>query len=687
MKAWYTNTRRKVILAVACIACCFAAILSCLTLICCVYVSPVAANELGRYYNEASELARLQMKERQGQTLTYDETMDLNAYRYDLDPANTNFRVQIWSEDGLQLYSNLTADEDASVFSNSERYPTMSGGDTSYFFFGEHEEDEIITADTGEACLVVKTAEGEQYLSATDYPPGTYNEYGWMTDGERWLQYVREKDTRITYQPVQILYGVADPMTVEDEIYTGTVRAEVLASLTPWAAVVLFAGFGLGIFFLALLCRSAGYRAGREEIALRWWDKIPYDVYWLLTVIACIVLLTLMDALIWALGDTTTAFLGCVPVAALLAMLFVALVVTTAVRVKAKSTFRHTVIGYCVRGAGRVVQTVPMVWRVGILFILYLLISALIVLLTMMTGGGWLVLMALYQATVLVLLCRWALQWKQIRQATGEIIGGNAERRIAAERFFPDLREHAAQLSEMGGAIGAAVEQRMRSERFKAELITNVSHDLKTPLTSIINYVDLLKKEEIENATAREYIAVLDRKSQRLKKLTEDLVEASKASTGVVAVQKERLDMKQLVRQAMGEYEEKLAAGGLTLVAALPEQNVFVQADGRHLWRVLDNLLGNCCKYALPGTRVYLDLTADGGAVVCSIKNISAQPLNIPPEQLLERFVRGDEARTGEGSGLGLSIARSLTELQGGVFSLRIDGDLFQATISLEPFP
>ena len=205
--------------------------------------------------------------------------------------------------------------------------------------------------------------------------------------------------------------------------------------------------------------------------------------------------------------------------------------------------------------------------------------------------------------------------------------------------------------------------------------------------TSIINYVDLLKKEPIDNPRAAEYIEVLDRKSQRLKKLTEDLVEASKASAGTLTVNRERLGMGQLIRQALGEYEEKLAGRHLQLIASLPDGELYVEADGRHLWRVLDNLLGNCCKYAMEGTRIYLELLGTDGNVVFLLKNISQNPLNIPPEQLMERFVRGDAARTTEGSGLGLSIARSLTELQGGAFTLEIDGDLFKARVTFPQAP
>ena len=194
--------------------------------------------------------------------------------------------------------------------------------------------------------------------------------------------------------------------------------------------------------------------------------------------------------------------------------------------------------------------------------------------------------------------------------------------------------------------------------------------------------MDLLKKEDIPSPRAREYLAVLDRKSQRLKKLTEDLVEASKASTGSLTVVRERLGFTQLLDQALGEYQEKFEKSGLTLVLTTPDHELYVEADGRHLWRIIDNLLGNCVKYAMPGTRVYLDVKGWDGSVCLSVKNVSKDPLNIPAEQLMERFVRGDLSRTTEGSGLGLSIARSLTELQGGAFRLEIDGDLFKAVVT-----
>ena len=216
----------------------------------------------------------------------------------------------------------------------------------------------------------------------------------------------------------------------------------------------------------------------------------------------------------------------------------------------------------------------------------------------------------------------------------------------------------------------------------KADLITNVSHDLKTPLTSIINYVDLMKKERMDNPRVEKYLEILDQKSQRLKQLTEDLVEASRASSGNVVLDMKKLDFKELLMQTSGEFEEKFDARGLKLMMKLPDHPVYVEADGRRLWRVIENLYRNVEKYAMPYTRVYLDVLCDEGTVAMSMKNISEQPLNISVEELTERFTRGDESRTTEGSGLGLSIAKDLTELQHGSFEIFLDGDLFKVVVS-----
>ena len=223
--------------------------------------------------------------------------------------------------------------------------------------------------------------------------------------------------------------------------------------------------------------------------------------------------------------------------------------------------------------------------------------------------------------------------------------------------------------------------ERLKSERFKTELITNVSHDIKTPLTSIINYSDLIGKEEPGSEKIAEYADVLKRQSEKLKRLLEDLIEASKASTGNLDVHLTPCDAAVLVTQAEGEYQEKLDAAGLTLIARKPEDPLYILADGRRLWRVFDNLRNNVCKYSQPGTRVYLTLEKQGSDAVFTFRNTSREELNVTPEELMERFVRGDSSRSTEGSGLGLSIARSFTELQNGTMELDIDGDLFKVIL------
>lgn len=222
----------------------------------------------------------------------------------------------------------------------------------------------------------------------------------------------------------------------------------------------------------------------------------------------------------------------------------------------------------------------------------------------------------------------------------------------------------------------------MKSERFKTELITNVSHDIKTPLTSIINYVDLLNKEELSNESAKEYIQIISRNSDRLKKLVVDLVDASKASSGVLNLNMQPIKIDVLLEQLVGEYSERLSENHLEPIIHCPDESLWIMADGQRIYRVFDNLMNNICKYALTGTRVYLLLEKDNNQTIITFKNISSEKLDISAKDLLKRFVRGDKSRNTEGSGLGLSIAESLTKLQNGTFDISLDGDLFKIIIT-----
>lgn len=321
------------------------------------------------------------------------------------------------------------------------------------------------------------------------------------------------------------------------------------------------------------------------------------------------------------------------------------------------------------------------VMRVSICFVSYLLLQ---ILLWVLSGKGVLsvAMLAGVNLVVLAVLVTDGMQRQKLLTAIQEINSEEGNMRISESGLFAINRQMAAAVNDLGDGLRHALQEQMKSERMKADLITNVSHDLKTPLTSIINYVDLLKREELHNEKANEYLEVLDQKSQRLKQLTEDLVEASRASSGNVVLDIRRIDVKELLMQTSGEFVERFEARGLQLVENFPQNPQYVDADGRRLWRIIENLFRNVEKYAMPHTRVYLDLINDGDRVAFSLKNISENPLNISPEELTERFTRGDESRSTEGSGLGLSIAKDLTEIQKGTFEIYLDGDLFKVTVS-----
>lgn len=300
------------------------------------------------------------------------------------------------------------------------------------------------------------------------------------------------------------------------------------------------------------------------------------------------------------------------------------------------------------------------------------------------------VLMIAFNAVVAGLLLKEGNQDQKLLDGMKKLEEGELNFQYEVEEFDGFRKEFAQTLNGVNEVFLNSVMESMKNERMQTDLITNVSHDIKTPLTSIINYVDLLKRENIDNERAKGYIEVLEQKSMRLKHLTEDLVEASKISSGNIKLECMQIHMQEMIYQAGGEFVDKFEAKGLTLIENLPQEPLYIRADGRRLWRVLENLFNNVAKYAMPQTRVYVDLIDLGTEIKFSIKNISEQRLNIEAKDLTERFIRGDISRSTEGSGLGLSIAKNLTEIQGGKFYIYLDGDLFRVTITfpkLEALP
>lgn len=347
-------------------------------------------------------------------------------------------------------------------------------------------------------------------------------------------------------------------------------------------------------------------------------------------------------------------------------------------RIKAKSMWKGSLLCAVISFGRRVMEAWSVTARAGVILLAFLFIL-------------WLAILAHTGATVILALAAsiaaaWfvlssAMAKSRIRKGIEEIASGNLEHRIELNGLRGADKELAEKVNDIGSGLNRAVDEAMRNEHLKTDLITNVSHDIKTPLTSIINYVDILKRSNIADEKIRGYLDILEAKAQRLKTLTEDVVEASKVSSGNITLEYMDMDLRELIQQTEGELAEKFAARRLTVVLNMPEEPAVIHVDGRRMWRVLENIFGNAAKYAMPGTRVYADLTLNDSQVMFSLKNVSEQQLNFSADELTERFIRGDISRSTEGSGLGLSIAKSLTTMQGGEFELYLDGDLFRVNI------
>ena len=493
------------------------------------------------------------------------------------------------------------------------------------------------------------------------------------------------------YREYHFRAALAEGLPVHDRFELVSLLAGTLYSLRYgiFAIVLLTAAAAIAAFILLLT--GAGRRTGDDEIHGGFLTRVPFDLFLAAAATLTVLPASALDGLSGAADEAVlVVLLACYGVYALCMVL--GCCVSAAVRVKNHTWWRNTVIWRALRLAGRacralwrglctLVRALPLMWKTAVGYGALCLLE-----LFGIAGFGWNIesLLLFWVTEKLALgaaVIFFALMLRRLQRGGQALAEGELSYQVDTKNMVGDLRRHGENLNSIAVGMERAVDERMRSERFRTELITNVSHDIKTPLTSIINYADFITREPTDNEKIHEYCAVLTRQSERLKKLIEDLVEASKASTGNIEAQLAPCQISVLLTQAAGEYEKRLAAAELTLVTQQTDESVRIMADGRLLWRVLDNLMNNACKYAQPGTRVYLTLEKQGADAVVSLKNISREELGIPAHELLERFVRGDSARTTEGSGLGLSIAQSLTELQGGQLELAIDGDLFKVTL------
>lgn len=490
------------------------------------------------------------------------------------------------------------------------------------------------------------------------------------------------------------------------EIYRRVWQDEPFGADSTVNVAVCLAGLAASICLLVFLLSAAGRHPGEDGVREGAIDRVPFDLFTffvgLLEAVMLLLLLTALPTVGGSMFSASAVLIIAVYIPAML--LLIGYAMSLAVRIKAGTVFRHTLVWICLRAVGQslrwlfrrtraALQAIPPVRRAFVLLLVLLALN-LSVGYALMVGGyaGIFLLLVLLELMVLgACALRYALGLRRLQDGAAHLAKGEFEYRVSTAGLPDDCRVSAENLNRIGQGLADAVEQRMKSEHFRTELITNVSHDIKTPLTSIVNYVELIRQLSPTDETLCTYIDVLDRQSTRLKKLIDDLLEASKASSGVLNVIPAPCEVGVLLEQVQGEYAERLHAHDLNLIVQTPDKTLTVLADGRHLGRIFDNLMNNIIKYAQPGTRVYLDAragldpAAPGGSrpvAVITFRNVSAEPLNIPAEELLERFVRGDASRHTEGSGLGLAIVQSLTELQGGSLQLAIDGDLFKVRLT-----
>ena len=487
-----------------------------------------------------------------------------------------------------------------------------------------------------------------------------------------------------------LIIGIDTELSAEDDIYEASREYE---QLHPWIKVCTFSGLVslMGwIISLVYLTLANGRRTGEEKIHLNQIDKIKTEILvaaFIFMMVELVILITKVNSEEWAVYGIIVAS-GTVSL--VIDGLFLIFYLSMVRRMKAEMLWETSVACWLERGIRKVFARQKTTVRVLLLFAGHMAVCFVLAVgafyYQSMTA---LVVLLLFSAGECYMILRKAVEQYQIRLGVEKIRDGALSGKIDIEQLHGEEKSLAEAINNIGEGLLHAVDDSTKNERMKADLITNVSHDIKTPLTSIINYVNLMKLEKIDNERVQGYIQILDEKSQRLRQLTADLVEASKISSGNVKLDMQVIDLVELVYQTSGEFNEKFEQKELTIVTKLPKTAVLIRADGRQLYRVIENLYNNVAKYALEKTRVYVDISYVEEKVVFSIKNVSEHSLareNSNAGDLTERFIRGDSSRTTEGSGLGLSIAKSLTVLMGGVFDIKVDGDLFKASITFPQY-
>ncbi len=536
---------------------------------------------------------------------------------------------------------------------------------------------------------------GDKYLGnflITYYTTDTIRTDTKLDDG-RYIEYISAEA-----KDFEIYSSYTEELNLSTERQMATSFLNMVAPINNNVYVFLPISALITLLLIIYLTSAIGYDGNEDStININTFDRIPIEI-----IAFCAMLIGCMPFILLEFAENDYNAINSIAITAYFVIYICTVITMTTVikRIKAKQLLKTSITGkvlvWCLQICKKIVKKMNEIWNT----ITYSPnTTAKVIITTGLTVLGWLVIIAISGnrpmfpiimigliGFVLYKIIKIFKDYLQIEKKLKDVYEGNTQSELDEKSVENVFKNSVIYLNDISNGFENAVQDRMKSERMKAELITNVSHDIKTPLTSIINYVDLLKQENIQDEKAREYIEILENKSQRLKRLTEDLVEASKVSTGNISLNLEKINIVELIKQATGEFEDKFKKRGLEPIINSDQNEINIMADSKYMYRIIENLYSNISKYALENSRVYVDIkmskTEPVPNVQIEIKNISKDKLNISADELMQRFVRGDKSRTTEGSGLGISIAQNLTELQNGKFELKLDGDLFKVKLT-----
>lgn len=611
---------------------------------------------------------------------SYYETRAFTSEYSRLVHNAVELQVKLRNQDGIIV----TSASQSTISEDADRYQIIKNRLDSTVNFFYYIKDSV----TGDSIGNINAADRVALLK--EQPSYEYfNNKGSSSDNLLYETDIKEMLSGTNYE---IYTAVVEPLKSGDIFYTGyNYFSEVKANL-PYIIPIVIGSTILMLAAFVYLVYVAGRKEEKGEIVLKSIDRIYTDVQSVLLFIAAIISIALVQEASY--GNNTTMFIAAAIILSIDILIGLSYVLSMVRQIKNRQLFTNS-LTYKLFAKMKKLAILAFsgkLFKAWMLLVLlgYGTVNGVLLTIFLPSGrhGGFEflfsgILLLGFNIAIVYFAAKSLRNLAQIMEAAKSISSGNLDYSIDSKEMSAAFVGFAEDLQGMQLGIKKAVAEAVKGERMKTELITNVSHDLKTPLTSIINYVDLLKKEDLKNESAEKYIEVLEEKSARLKQLVEDLIEASKASSGNLAVNREKVNVHQLVMQAYGEYEEKIVKAGLDIRINTLEKDIYVLADGKHLWRIIENLLSNALKYSMPNSRVYINIDKNEPYGMLTIKNVSNFPLEISPEQLTERFIRGDASRTTEGSGLGLSIAQGLTNLQGGRFKVDIDGDLFKVTVEI----